>query len=277
MSGFTDEYGEYHSDANLGLFHGDSKLQGNAQLNLSPAPNMIINPGVPARFPMVREDQAEMAQAVTLLDLATRDNQPHVVTLSLGNIVQPVEYQVGPFTEVVGLMSLGIGGAAYYAEVDYCENVQFSLSVNRLQFQAVYRTVFGGTIAPPPGLTIPPYNVGASASSDVVAHGRQPQRTLTHAGTLVNPALPVAPGGLDGVWIIPPFAKSFRVVALPENSQMMIYLATASLGNQIARYPVVAPALQDYPVPSTAHYIYVENTSQANTVWAYSIIFDLAL
>jgi len=278
MAGYVDHFGEWHEeDVNQGIFRGDSKLQGNADLILAPAPALIVTPAVPARFPMIRESQATMAQAATLIDLATRDNQPHVVTASLGGLVQPVEYQVGPFTEVVALLNLGIGGAAYYAEVDYVENMQFSLAVNRLQLLAVFRTVFGGAIAPPPGQTIPPYSVGASVASDVVAHGRQPQRTLTHAGTVVAPALAVAPGGGDGVWVIPPFAKSFRVVAQPENSQMMIYLATVALGNQIAHYPVVAPALQDYPIPSTAHYVYVENTSLVNTVRSYSLIFELAL
>lgn len=278
MAGYVDHFGEWHEEgANLGIFKSDSKLQGNADLVLAPAPALIVTPGVPARFPMIRESQVTMAQAATLIDLATRDNQPHVVTASLGGLVQPVEYQVGPFTEVVALLNLGIGGAAYYAEVDYAENVQFSLAVNRLQLLAVFRTVFGGAIAPPPGTTIPPYSVGASVASDVVAHGRQPQRTLTHAGTAPAPALPAGPAAIDAVWIIPPFAKSFRVVAEPDNSQLIVYLATVALGNVIAQYPVVAPALQEYPIPSTAHYVYVENTSLVNTVRSYSLIFELAL
>jgi len=279
MSGYTDHFGDYHPDGgeNLGIFASDSKLQGHADLNLSPAPNMIFTPGVPARFPLVREVPAEMAQGATLLDLSTRDNRPHIVTVAMGNLIEPTEYQVGPFTEVVAVLNIGIGGVPYYAEVDYVEGMQFSLAVNRLQFHAIFRTVFGGTIAPPPGLTIPPYSVGASVSSDVVAHGRQPQRTLTHAGNFANPALPVAPGGNDGVWIIPAFAKSFRVVALPGNSQLSVSLATVALGNTIAIYPVVAPAVQDYPIPATAHYIIVENTSAVSAVQAYSVIFELAL
>lgn len=280
MSGYYDHYGEYHPDAgeNRGIFTSDSKLQGSANLNLAPAPNMVIMPGVPARFSLVKEEPAEMAQGATLLDIATRDNQPHVVTLSLGNIIVPEAYQIGPFTEVVGLLNLGVGGVPYYVEVDYIEGTQFSLATNRLQFHAIFRTVFGGTIAMPPGMTVPPYSVGASLSSDVVAHGRQPQRTLTHAGTIANPALGVAPNNFDGYWIIPAFAKSFKVVAVPQTSQLLIHFTSLALGSgDIVRYPIAAPAAADYPIPSTAQYIIVENTSVAANVQAYSIIFELAL
>lgn len=271
MGGYYDELGEWRgTDPNRGVFRSDSKLQGNATLVLAPAPALVPLPPA-ARFPFLKEDLPAMAQGQVLIDLATRDNQPRVVTLSFGKITTQQIVPAGPFTEVVAALNIGIGGVAYYTEVDVVEGVQYSLAINRLQATLVYRIPFGGGAIP---ATPPTSDVGVSASSGAIAHGRTPQRTYTHAGTVFTPA--VAPGVLDAPWIIPPFAKAFRVVALPANSQLDVNLYTVTGANIVANYPVVAPALQEYPIPSTAYYVGVQNASAVNNVWMYSLIFELA-
>jgi len=275
MPGYTDEFGTYHeTEPNQGIFRSDSKLQGQAQLTLAPAPAMVPLPAWIPRFPLIREDSPAMAMGQTLIDLGTKDGQPHVVTLSFGKTVPSPIAAVGPWTEAVAVINLGIGGAAYYAEVDIIEGVQFSLAVNRLQVHVVYRVPPGGGAVPVP---VPTADIGASASSDVIAHGRQPQRTYTHAGSLMVPAIAAGVGTNDGPWIIPPFAKAVRVVPTPVNAQVNLVFMTLTGINVPAIYPVVAPATQEYPIPSSAYMVNVQNMHAVNSVYAYNLIFELAL
>ena len=147
MPGYTDHFGEYHEDAGLGIFKSESKLQGNAELSLMPPPALVPF-WVGLRFPLIKEDPPAMAHAATLIDLMTRDGLPHVVTLSFGNISPERVIGGGPFTELVALLNIGIGGISYYAEVDVLEGVQYSLATNRLQAHLVYRMPPGGGAVP---------------------------------------------------------------------------------------------------------------------------------
>jgi len=275
MAGYTDEFGEYHeTEPNQGIFSADSKLQGQAQLSLAPAPALIPIPGFPVpRLPFIRESVATMNMGATLIDLATKDNKPHVVTLSFGKTITTPLVAAGPFTEVVAVINMGIGGTAYYAEVDVVEGLEFSLAVNRMQVTVVYCVPYGGGAVPVPAPTV---NVGVSVSSDVIAHGRQPQRTIIQAGTIAAPA--IAPGPLtNGVlFIIPSFSKAFKAVAVPLASQYNITLATVTGANAVGGYAVVAPATQEYPIPSGAYWAVAQNAGLAAIV-NYALIFDLAL
>jgi hypothetical protein len=252
----------------VNVFTPDSKLQGQGGLLLQAAPAGMT--GFPPAWPFIRDTPA-VGGAQTLLDLATADDKPHVVTLSVGLTGNQPISALGGHTEVVALLNMGIGGVPIQAEVDVVQGFQWSAAISRLQVHFVYRTVPGGAGLPFP---IPSYNIGASVSSDVVAHGRQPQRTLAKGGTLGNPAL--VPG-TDEHWIVPAFSKSFRVVANPSNAQLTISLFPVLAGiTPSAQYPLVAYPSVDLPIPSDAYYIVVSNAGLAN-VLTYRMIFDLAL
>ena len=249
----------------------ESKIFGQGTLTLQPAPAAPaagVNP-----WPFIRDTPA-MQGSQTLLDLATADAKPHVATMTFGlSGPQPPPNAMGPIGEVVALVNLGVGGVMIPVEVDVVQGFQWSLSVNRVQVHLVYRVVPGSTAVPVP---TPTYTIGASVSGDVIAHGRQPQRTLAKGENPAGPTFALAPGGQDW-WRVPAFAKSFKVTAVPNNSSLRIMLAPVGVGIiETARYDMVAYPSVDLPVPSDSFMILVWNTGLVN-VDTYRLVFDLAL
>jgi len=253
----------------VSTFTRDSKLQGQSILQLQPAP---AAPVAPDPWPFVWQTPG-YNQAIELISVQTVNNVPQVMTISLGAIgsgeFTPVGGAPTP-TEVVAILELGIGGIAYRVEMDFMNGVQFSVAANRLKLNALYRVLPGwpGAIPTPP----PTYNAGAALGIGVVAHGRQPQRTLTHQGTVGVPALAI--GALER-WGIPPFSKSFKVVAIPNNSTLQIDPYNNFIPS--ADYALLAYPTVDLPLPNDSRNLLVTNTSIIANVTGYRIIFDLAL
>lgn len=269
--GYTDEFGEYIEDTpNLGIFRSESKLQGNAILQLVGAP---VVPAANAPWPDVLDTPQGQAGSQTLIDLSTKDDKPHVVTVSLG--VGKIPYPAGSklvdlATEVVAILDIGIGGVAYRVEVDYLWGTQFSFAASRLQLHAVFRVVNNGSVAGTGGTVIfvpgaVQVQVGASVATGVVAHGRQPQRTLTHKN--------VAIGRYD-TWNIPRFAKSCVVESWPQNAQIDFNIQTISA--QCAQVPIVASPSPEIMIPASADNFYVGNAMPATVITQYNIVCDLA-
>jgi hypothetical protein len=267
MSGYTDQYGDYHDEGGSSIFKEGAKLQGNALLTLQEAPAQVVGPGGNQFWPRTALDvPVERAAAVTLIDVATKDEEPHVVTIVLGDLTgpPPTGEALNSPTEVVAILDLGIGGVAMLTEIDYMRGVQFSLAITRLQLHVVYRTIPGGhAISIPP----PQYRVAASLATGAVAHGRQPQRTLArHA---------LAAFG-DDAWFIPMFAKSFRATAVANNTQLDVEMRDSAYGPAEALYQAVAYPTPDWPIGSDAQTIRVVNRMAAGSA-DYNLIFELAL
>jgi hypothetical protein len=247
--GYTDQFGDYHSDPNLGAFASDSKLQGNAILQLQDAPPV---PAAGLPWPNIMLTPARNG-AQTLIDLQTKDGLPCVITVALGNVGPQISFNpMGPAyqPEVVAILECGIGGIQFEIEADFSAGVTFSISCSRLQLHAVYRQFPG--VAVPVVAPVPTVQVGASVSSGTIAHGRQPQRTL---GSSDN----IAAGGLQ-YWQVPAFSKSFRVVSLPNNITPTVMVSN-NAGLNCASYPIAGFPSADLPLPSDASIIAYQNTS----------------
>ena len=258
-------------DEMAGIWTNESKLFGQGVLALQAAPAAPVGVGVP--WPFVKDTPA-MQGSQTFLDLATADNRPHVVTLSFALVGQrPIPTPLNPGDEVVALINMGVGGLATYAEVDVTQGTQLSLAINRMQVAFVYRSIPNSVAVPVPA---PTYTVGASAATGIIAHGRQPQRTYTKGYfNAANPALLL--GGAADWWVVPPFAKSFKIVAIPNNSQINLIIgAIGAAFPGVARYNFVAYPSVDLPIPSGSYLIGLANVGVAD-VETYSLIFDLAL
>lgn len=249
--GYHDEFGDWHGEGGYkSIFKPYSKLQGNATLQLQPAP---AAPGAGLPWPEIMTTPAR-AGAQTLIDLATEDELPHVVTISMGNIGPQVTWGgalgAGYEPEVVGIIDLGIGGIQIQVEVDFIQGTQFSIACSRLQLHAVFRCIPGGgaaVVAP-----IPTIQVGASVATGTMAHGRQPQRTLASTVNLAAAA--------GEFFLLPQFAKSLRVAAIPNNITPTVGLTETS-GVVCASYPITAFPSADLPVPGDARIVWYQNTS----------------
>ena len=250
MPGYTDAFGDYHeTEPNQGSFKSDSKLQGNAILTLQPAP---AAPAAGQPWPLVINTPAR-AGAQALLDLATRDGMPHVITIAMGFVGPPPAVAIGGggnYPEIVALLEIGIGGIMIHAEIDFIDGFSFSMACSRLQLLAVYRLVPGGALVG----TAETVQVGASVSTGTVAHGRQPQRTLA---SLVD----LAPAANE-VFIAPAFTKSMRVASVPNNTTPTVILWNNN-GLQIASYPIAGFPSADLPVPNDTRLISYNNTALA--------------
>lgn len=278
MSGYFDHFGEYHPDPGSegsdrgSVFEPDSKLQGQGVLALQAT--MAAETGNIWRTP-------EYIHAVELLNLSTKGNIPRVVTVSMGPVAQG-SGQGGivplppnpPKSELVAVLEIGVGGLAYFAELDFVSGVQFSIAVNRLKLNALFRTlpVEGGETVAAPNTT---YSVGATAAVGVLAHGRQPQRTMSYedARSILGGTPALAPGDTR-VFRIPNFSKSFKVSANPNNSQLRAQISgvqgVAVFYNMVA-YPTV-----DLPLPNDSLWVFITNVGIAD-VTGVRLIFDLAL
>lgn len=259
--GYHDQFGDYIEDADdFGIFKPGAKLHGNASLVLQ-APPPVPAAGQP--WPFIFDTPAR-AGAVTLIDVATRDEKPHVLTISLGTLggPAPTDGSGNNESEVVAILDVGIGGLSFQVEVDFVWGTQFSLAASRLQLHAVHR------LTPGTGALVSPVTrqVGASLSTGVVAHGRQPQRTWTYSGVLNI--------GNAHHWFVPTFAKSFRIVAYQNNIQMNA-MVFGMAGNSLAEYPLVAYPSAEFPVQSNARTIRIIPTNGGVNV--YAIIWELAL
>ena len=233
------------------IFFDDDKLQGSALLIL---------------------DQP----AVALVDVRTRDHKPHVITVSLGQMIAqppaPIAVGVVDDQETVALLEIGVGGVPFLAEVDYVVGAQFSLVANTLRVSAVYRRNTLPGVAP--GGTVPSYNAGASVSSDAVAIGMPPQRTLGYHNFFAKLA-----SGATATYTIPKFAKYLTVMANPANAQMDItFLNNQGVG--MATFPAVGFPTNKVRIPNGAVQVLVTNSSAAPfavSIPSYYLIFDLAL
>lgn len=263
MPGYTDQFGEYHeTEPNLGVFKSSSKLQGNAVLTLQPAP---AAPAAGQPWPLVMNTPAR-AGVQTLIDLATRDEMPHVITVAMGFVGPPTAFVIGGsgnYPEIVAILDIGIGGIMIQAEVDFIGGFSFSLACSRLQLHAVYRLVPGGALIG----TAETVQVGMSVSSGALAHGRQPQRTLT---SLVD----LAPAANE-VFIMPAFSKSMRVASIPNNVTPTLIVWNKN-GLQIESFPIAGFPSADLPVANDARLVSYNNTSAINDTDR-RIICELAL
>jgi hypothetical protein len=248
-----------------------SKIFGNASLTLQAAPAAIPLAGPIVLWPFIRDTPA-MQGSQTILDLSTIDNQPHVATLTfVVSVARPAPAITAQSDEVVALINMGVGGLQTQVEVDVVQGTTLSLPVNRVQVHLVYRNVPNSVAVPVPA---PTYNVGAAVSTGTVAHGRQPQRTLTKA---TNGGVPALAPGLGEYWFVPAFAKSFKVVANPNTASLLVSLVPVFIGSvPLAQYPMVAYPTADLIIPSGSYFVVVQNTGLAN-VTSYSLVFDLSL
>lgn len=262
--GAVDGVGDSEAEMAISIFKQGSKLQGNGQLQLQPAP---AAPALGQPWPDIMNTPAGL-NAQTFIDLETVDNMPHVVTVSMGYIgPQPgvIVGAGGNYPEIVAILDIGIGGIMIRAEVDFVNGFSFSLACSRLQVHAVHRLLPGSALAPP--VPPPTVNVGISVSTGTVAHGRQPQRTLA---SLVD----LAPNANE-LFSVPPFAKSLRVASLPNNiTPTEIVLNVNGLG--IENFPIAGFPSADLPLGNDARLINHVNSSLINETDR-RLIFELAL
>lgn len=236
------------------LFFPDDKLQGSADLAIQ-APPVIGQPGKATLWP----GPSNVGSAV-LIDLRTKDHQPHVISVVLGSRYVLPSGEGGENAEIVASLDIGVGGQAYTAEVDFVSGTMFSLVASSLRVSGYYRYLPGAT----PQINVPTQGVAASVASGTVIGGT-PQRTLTDTTTIIP--------GVAHYFRVPRFAKSMRVLGSPNNAELEIRLYA---GTDYVTLPVVGFPSAVIPLPSFTQLVYFRNTS-LNNVNVVSLVFDLAL
>lgn len=212
------------------------------------------------------------AGPVALVDVVTRDNAPHLVTVNLATPVGQLASPVGIYVtrgETVAILDFGVGGSAYRAEVDYGVGVQFSALVSRLKIAAEYRVIPGATTpTPPPSLIL-----AASVGAGVVAVPRCPTRTLGHAYLHAGNMPPLGTLSLT----IPMFAKSVIVYAFATAGVPSLDVEQLGMtGAGIVHTPVVVWPSWEIPLTNEARTLLLTNTS-AFDLFEIRATFQLAL
>jgi len=230
---------------NQSVFESDSKLFGNENLSMDATPS-------------------------TLIDLRTRGSQPHVISIEFGS-AGASQIPFGPFvpqSELVALLTMGVGGTAYLAEVDVMQGQVLSVLASLLRVDVAFRRIPNGGALPVPA---PTWFVGASVAEGVVSHGIRPQRTIsTHETMLVG----VPPIGI-ALHTIPPFATTLQIVAVPSASQLRVDIE--GIGGLVsAQYLLVSYPSAVLPLPTGSRQVRLWNQGMANIV-SHSLVFGLAL
>lgn len=261
--GYTDEFGEYHPESgDESIFKSGSKLYGNALLGLQQPPAWGF--GANHLWPRNCFETAARNGAQVLIDVDTKDEKGHVFTVTLGQVAPAWGFPFVVNSELVAVVEIGIGGIMMLTEIDFLIGTQFSIMASHLRVYGVWRIVAGGVFpAADPGV----YQVGAALAPGVIAHGRQPQRTLGKRAS--------APAWTD-LWYIPTFAKSFRVSAAPANSQLIIRVDDSTGASTGDDHAMVASPTVDIPLNSSAELVSVNNAS-AQLTSDYALVFELAL
>jgi hypothetical protein len=261
--GYTDEFGDYHSESgDESIFKSGSKLYGNAQLGLQAPPAWAF--GGNHLWPRTCFDTAARNGAQVLIDVDTKDEKGHVFTVTLGQIAPSWGFPFVQNSELIAVVEIGFGGLMTLAEIDFLTGTQFSVMASHLRVYGVWRVVAGGVM---PVADSGTYQVGASLATGVIAHGRQPQRTLGKRQS--------APAWAD-TWYIPAFAKSFRVTADPAASQLNVAALDSTGASAGNRYTMAASPSVDIPLNSSTELVTVANAS-AQVTSDYALIFELAL
>ena len=209
--------------------------------------------------------------AIALVDVRTKDHQPHVITCTLGSMIaqSPPPIANGAVDlEVVALLEIGVGAVPILASVDYVQGQTFSLVANTLRISAIYQRVPTATAAITGN---PSYNAGAAVSSGATAIGVPPQRTLGFHDSFVK----FGPG-MTMTYDIPKFAKNLTVIANPSNAQMDITFLN-NQGTGMATFPAVGFPTQKVTIPNGAAQVLVTNSSLAVSITGFYLTFDLNL
>jgi hypothetical protein len=241
-----------------GIFAPNSKLQGTAQLT------------VPDNYPDAQHRQ-------TIVDLQTKDGTPQVFSLSLSILGErPRTAGVTVEFSPIAFLQLGIGGQAFFAEVDFIQGQMLSLASSWLRVDA--GLVWVPSVPAPSGV-VPSQMVGASVAAGVVAHASKPQRTRGSNNHITPGGIPYGygPAGSWAIYTIPNFATSFRVVANPNNSQCMVWVRGYGVASPpVAAYSLVAYPTVDLPLPSDSVEIVLVNLGAAD-IESHRVIFGLSL
>jgi len=209
--------------------------------------------------------------ATTLLDVGTVGQVPRMMTVSWGVIGPRWQNAVGiQAGEVVAALEIGIGGLMFTTDVDMILGQTFSFAASHLKLTARYVSPAGIPLPAPPSSGPPQVKVGASVTEGVIAHGRQPQRTLGDSVLLL-------PGAAGRIWEIPTFAKSFRVVVFPVNANADVEVFD-NAGNPLAIYSVVSFPSEDLPLPNGAtNVVFVNPPLSGVNIDMHRLVFELGL
>lgn len=191
--------------------------------------------------------------AQTLLDVATKDGVPRLLTISFGNdsIINAPAVGTSPDSEIVAYLDVGLGGLNFIVELDMIRGQQFSFAASRVKLSARYQRMPGAGAVPVPA---PIWKVGAAIAHGVVAHGMQPQRTYGNTGVLA--------AGVGVSWPVPPFASAFLVMANPNTVVIRANLQDPFAAT-IASFTVAASPSPEWPLTSDTWAVQVFNAGAA--------------
>ena len=204
------------------------------------------------------------AGAVSLIDVGMADHQPHILTLALATVGgQMVQGTSNPEAEIIGHLSLGIGGVNFPVDIDYMNGQMITVAAARVSLAAEFKQ-----IAPLIGVATPPKpNAAAAIAPGAIVTGRSPQRTL---GTNV----PILPGA-EVSYVVPAFAQSVVVDVRPETSQLQLFLVSLATYTDTYHTIVAFPG-QEIPIPNGVASVAILNTGVAS-ILRHRLIFKLAL
>ena len=208
-----------------------------------------------------------IGETTELINAGVRGGVPRVMGVSLGYAFVPLSSQgnaVAADCETVALITLGIGGTAFQAEVDFVNGTQFSVVAAFVTVKASYREIAGSPTHVKPA----PVTVAASLAMGSLASGVTPQRTLGQDSI-------IAPNAYV-VYNIPAFAKSFRVATQPSAPNLKVWVVRASIV-QGTEVNVVTALSESIPIPNGAYAVWVQNVDAAKNVDQIRLIFDLAI
>ena len=231
-------------------------------------------------IPCVRFGSAEMGGgggAVGLVQIDSEDGEPHPIAITLA---APRTEDITPLAELVAIIEWGIGGASSVAIVDYLDGQVINLIASYVRVSAVQQMI---PIEPVPATPIAP-TASAFATPGHLPQARSPQRTLgdnraIHAGA----TYPI---------LVPPFARTFRLLCLPKNAQALVQIWSDPAHTvEIVEYPVVGFPSADLPIPNDierrtiaaiglsypAMWLYNDNGVGGADITRWRVIFDLAM
>ena len=212
-------------------------------------------------------ESINLGQQVALVDATVRDGIPRVISVALGfagpNPAPPGVPAAGVAdSDVVAIITLGLGANLYTAEIDFQNGVEFSVAAASVKVNADYRTVPGSPFAVNPG----PVNVAATLARGAVANPQSPQRTLGQDNV-------IAPGATV-VYNVPPFAKSFRVMQQPAGVIEVAIMGSIIIPSSLVN--VVTSQSEVIEIPNGARQLYIRNAGILNCQ-ILRVVFALSL
>ena len=189
-----------------------------------------------------------------LIDATVLDGIPRVMTVALGfsGPLPPTGSAPGVAdADIVAVLSIGIGGNMYAAEVDFQNGLELTIAAAAMKVNAEYRTIPGTPFATAsPGKV----TVAASLARGAVANAQPPQRTLGQ-DNIITP-------GTTVVYNVPTFAKSFRVMAQPVPNLEVAIVGGANIPSSLVN--VVTSQSEEIEIPNGARQVWVKNNAIVN-------------